>query len=44
MADESAYIDTSILGAYYCPEPLGAAAGRIGNLHEPGSVTRATLC
>lgn len=26
MADESAYIDTSILGAYYCPEPLSAAA------------------
>jgi predicted nucleic acid-binding protein len=26
MADESAYIDTSILGAYYCPEPLSAGA------------------
>lgn len=26
MADESAYIDTSILGAYYCPEPLSTAA------------------
>jgi predicted nucleic acid-binding protein len=26
MADESAYFDTSILGAYYCPEPLSAAA------------------
>jgi predicted nucleic acid-binding protein len=26
MANESAYIDTSILGAYYCPEPLSAAA------------------
>ncbi len=26
MAGESAYIDTSILGAYYCPEPLSAAA------------------
>jgi uncharacterized protein len=26
MADESAYVDTSILGAYYCPEPLSAAA------------------
>jgi predicted nucleic acid-binding protein len=24
MADESAYIDTSILGAYHCPEPLSA--------------------
>src|SRR5438105_8920556 len=26
MADESAYVDTSILGSYYCPEPLSAAA------------------
>jgi predicted nucleic acid-binding protein len=26
MPAESAYIDTSILGAYYCPEPLSAAA------------------
>jgi predicted nucleic acid-binding protein len=26
MVDESAYVDTSILGAYYCPEPLSAAA------------------
>src|SRR5437016_9612518 len=26
MADERAYVDTSILGAYYCPEPLSAAA------------------
>jgi predicted nucleic acid-binding protein len=26
MADESAYVDTRILGAYYCPEPLSAAA------------------
>jgi predicted nucleic acid-binding protein len=26
MAGESAYVDTSILGAYYCPEPLSAAA------------------
>jgi predicted nucleic acid-binding protein len=26
MVGESAYIDTSILGAYYCPEPLSAAA------------------
>ena len=26
MAGDSAYIDTSILGAYYCPEPLSTAA------------------
>jgi predicted nucleic acid-binding protein len=26
MADEGAYVDTSILGAYYCPEPFSAAA------------------
>ena len=26
MADESAYVDTSILGAYYCPEPLSVPA------------------
>ena len=26
MPGESAYVDTSILGAYYCPEPLSAAA------------------
>ena len=26
MAVESAYIDTSVLGAYYCPEPLSLAA------------------
>jgi predicted nucleic acid-binding protein len=26
MAGDSAYVDTSILGAYYCPEPLSAAA------------------
>lgn len=27
MADKSgAYVDTSILGAYYCPEPLSAAS------------------
>ena len=26
MADETGYVDTSILGAYYCPEPLSAAA------------------
>lgn len=26
MADEGAYIDTSILGAYYCPEALSPAA------------------
>jgi predicted nucleic acid-binding protein len=26
MAGETGYVDTSILGAYYCPEPLSAAA------------------
>ena len=26
MADETGYVDTSILGAYYCPEPLSSAA------------------
>jgi predicted nucleic acid-binding protein len=26
MPNESAYIDTSVLGAYYCPELLSAAA------------------
>jgi predicted nucleic acid-binding protein len=26
MLNEGAYIDTSVLGAYYCPEPLSAAA------------------
>jgi len=26
MPDASAYIDTSILGAYYCPEPISAPA------------------
>ena len=26
MPNESAYVDTSILAAYYCPEPLSAAA------------------
>lgn len=26
MPDETAYIDTSVLGAYYCPESLSAAA------------------
>ncbi len=26
MAVESAYIDTGVLGAYYCPEPLSPAA------------------
>jgi predicted nucleic acid-binding protein len=25
-AASSAYVDTSVLGAYYCPEPLSAAA------------------
>jgi predicted nucleic acid-binding protein len=26
MPGEGAYIDTSVLGAYYCPEPLSGAA------------------
>jgi uncharacterized protein len=26
MSGEDAYIDTSVLGAYYCPEPLSRAA------------------
>lgn len=26
MPDDSAYVDTSILGAYYCPEPLSTSA------------------
>ncbi len=26
MATESAYVDTSVLGAYYCPEALSSAA------------------
>ena len=26
MPDESVYIDTSVLGAYYCPEPSSATA------------------
>lgn len=26
MALDSAYVDTSVLGAYYCPEPLSALA------------------
>lgn len=26
MPDETAYIDTSVLGAYYCPESMSAAA------------------
>jgi predicted nucleic acid-binding protein len=26
MADEAAYIDTSVLGAYYCPEALSTRA------------------
>jgi len=26
MVGETAYIDTSILGAYYCPESLSSAA------------------
>jgi uncharacterized protein len=28
MRAEGAYVDTSVLGAYYCPEPLSAAAER----------------
>jgi len=26
MPADSAYVDTSVLGAYYCPEPLSSAA------------------
>ena len=26
MLADSAYVDTSVLGAYYCPEPLSSAA------------------
>jgi hypothetical protein len=26
MAGEGVYVDSSVLGAYYCPEPLSAAA------------------
>jgi len=28
MVDESAYVDTSILGAYYCPEPRKRSRGK----------------
>lgn len=36
MPAESAYIDTSVLGAYYCPEPLsGAAEDALLRLQEP---------
>jgi uncharacterized protein len=28
MPDEGVYVDTSVLGAYYCPEPSSAAAER----------------
>lgn len=28
MRAEGTYVDTSVLGAYYCPEPLSAAAER----------------
>ena len=29
MPDESAYIDTSVLGAYYCPEPLSEVGEKV---------------
>jgi predicted nucleic acid-binding protein len=33
---DSAYIDTSVLGAYYCPDPLSdAAEGALLQLREP---------
>jgi len=36
MPAESAYVDTSVLGAYYCPEPLSAAAeAALLRLQEP---------
>ena len=36
MAAESAYVDTSVLGAYYCPEPLSdAAEAALLRLQEP---------
>lgn len=36
MAAESAYVDTSVLGAYYCPEPLSSAAeAALLRLEEP---------
>jgi predicted nucleic acid-binding protein len=36
MPADSAYVDTSVLGAYYCPEPLSSAAeAALLNLQEP---------
>lgn len=36
MPADSAYIDTSVLGAYYCPEPLsGAAEAALLELRDP---------
>jgi predicted nucleic acid-binding protein len=36
MPADSAYVDTSVLGAYYCPEPLsGAAEAALLKLQEP---------
>ena len=36
MPAESAYVDTSVLGAYYCPEPLSEAAeAALLRLQEP---------
>jgi len=36
MAADSAYVDTSVLGAYYCPEPLSSAAeAALLRFHEP---------
>jgi predicted nucleic acid-binding protein len=36
MPAESAYVDTSVLGAYYCPEPLShAAEAALLRLQEP---------
>jgi predicted nucleic acid-binding protein len=36
MPADSAYVDTSVLGAYYCPEPLSTAAeAALLKLQEP---------
>jgi uncharacterized protein len=36
MPADSAYVDTSVLGAYYCPEPLsGAAEAALLQLQDP---------
>jgi predicted nucleic acid-binding protein len=36
MPADSAYVDTSVLGAYYCPEPLSSAAeAALLRLKEP---------